>query len=418
MSDVNEAVKNLKTTIEQDIDKKMESINAKIADASPEKIKEIVSQESTELKNALEAHLGTLTKEQQKQMDNLEVEFKKYKQQGASAGHSLGRTFTKALKDELSKDELKAKLEGYAQNQSKGFDFNMKAVGNMSITGNLTGDVIEPDRIAGIKVAVERKKRIRELLSGGTMSADKITFVRESGGEGTTSTVAENGNKPQTDYDFTNVESPARKIANHVRVSEELLTDMDALVGFLGLRMPQKIKLVEDTQLLYGDGNAPNLTGLTINASAGTGSGMSVASPQKWDAMIATMSQLSQTEYSASAFVMNDQDFYEMLLVKDTQNRYVAPFLWEGGLASLFGVPIITNNTVDAGHLLCGDFQMGAQLFDRQGVNIRFYDQDQDNAIKNMVTVVAEERLALPIYYDGAFVYDSFADIITDITAA
>jgi hypothetical protein len=48
---------------------------------------------------------------------------------------------------------------------------------------------------------------------------------------------------------------------------------------------------------------------------------------------------------------------------------------------------------------------------------IRFFDQDRDNAIKNMVTIVIEERLALPIYYTDGLVKGTFSAAITDLTS-
>jgi hypothetical protein len=38
--------------------------------------------------------------------------------------------------------------------------------------------------------------------------------------------------------------------------------------------------------------------------------------------------------------------------------------------------------------------------------------------VLNLVTVVIEERLALPIYYNEMFFYDSFANVAAAITAS
>jgi hypothetical protein len=59
-----------------------------------------------------------------------------------------------------------------------------------------------------------------------------------------------------------------------------------------------------------------------------------------------------------------------------------------------------------------------AQIAQREGISVRLYDQDQDNAVKNLVTVVVEERLAFPIYYPTAFYYDTFANTIAAIESA
>jgi HK97 family phage major capsid protein len=81
-------------------------------------------------------------------------------------------------------------------------------------------------------------------------------------------------------------------------------------------------------------------------------------------------------------------------------------------------VPIIANTAVTLGDFLVGDFASGVQLFDRLQANIRFFEQDEDNATKNLVTVVAEERLALPIYRPTAFIYGNFATALAEGSGA
>lgn len=72
------------------------------------------------------------------------------------------------------------------------------------------------------------------------------------------------------------------------------------------------------------------------------------------------------------------------------------------------GIPIIQTNALNDDDFLLADFPMLTTLFDRTGVNVRFYDQNEDNAIKNLVTVVIEARLALPTYLPNAGRYGAF----------
>jgi len=44
----------------------------------------------------------------------------------------------------------------------------------------------------------------------------------------------------------------------------------------------------------------------------------------------------------------------------------------------------------------------------RQAPRIRFFDQNQDDAEKNVILVRIEERVALPVFYDNAFIKVSF----------
>ncbi|BBK35113.1 hypothetical protein STAQ_01910 [Allostella sp. ATCC 35155] len=57
---------------------------------------------------------------------------------------------------------------------------------------------------------------------------------------------------------------------------------------------------------------------------------------------------------------------------------------------------------------LTGAFRLGAQLFAREGADVQISTEDRDNFIKNMVTIRAEERLALGVYRPEAFIHGEF----------
>lgn len=360
---------------------------------------------------------------QQEQMDKIHAEVKKYREQGASAGHALKLTLAGHIERELKSDKLKGQWENYQMTKKGGpvLDLAMKAVGTMTTSASLTetaGTIIQETRVPGVKGLIERTTRLRDLLPGGSTNSNQVLYVKEVAGEGSVGTTAEGGAKSQIDFDLQSAVAPVRKIAGHTKISEELLTDLSAMASFLGMRIPQKIKLVEDTQIFSGDGNSPNLTGLSVNANDGTGSGIVAdAVIQNWDVLIAAASERRQSDYSVNGIVLNPADFDQMLLVKGTDDHYVAPFIWQNGVPTLRGIPIYLNTVITAGNFLMGDWLNGAQIFDRMGVNVRFYDQDEDNAQKNLVTVVGEERLALAIYYDDAFTYGNFDTLKVEISS-
>jgi HK97 family phage major capsid protein len=76
-----------------------------------------------------------------------------------------------------------------------------------------------------------------------------------------------------------------------------------------------------------------------------------------------------------------------------------------------------TKMTEMVGKFLAGDFALGSQLFQRQGMTIEFFDQDRDNVPLNLITIRMEERHGLAVYRPDAFVYGTFTTAVTDLAA-
>ena len=69
-----------------------------------------------------------------------------------------------------------------------------------------------------------------------------------------------------------------------------------------------------------------------------------------------------------------------------------------------------------SGKFLTGAFQLGAQIFDRMDAVVEISTEDDQNFRKNLVTVLAEERLALAVYRPEAFVKGDFTASATAAT--
>jgi HK97 family phage major capsid protein len=71
-------------------------------------------------------------------------------------------------------------------------------------------------------------------------------------------------------------------------------------------------------------------------------------------------------------------------------------------------LPVLDSTTLEPGEFLIGAFDVAAQLWDREDANVEISTEDQDNFIKNLVTIRAEERLALTVYREESFIYGDF----------
>jgi len=174
--------------------------------------------------------------------------------------------------------------------------------------------------------------------------------------------------------------------------------------------------------LLFGSGTGTptQLEGLTsrsgvLDATDVSISGLTAA--QKVDAIIAACSALAAQEYMPDTIMLNPQDVYDIMLLKASDNDYLQRinFTTDGRLV-IKGIVVFETTAMTAGNFLVGEMSRAAQMFQREGLSVRFFDQDQDNAVKNLITVVIEERIALAVPYEDAIFYDSFADVINAVS--
>lgn len=340
------------------------------------------------------------------------------------AGTSFGmpKTFHNELGEKLQKRSTDLKN---FKSQKRGFgeiELEAKAVGNMASATSLTGSYfVPPTVVPGIDVKPYEQVHMRNLLPVGTTNSNVVRYVRDNGGEGGPAMVAEGGTKPQIDRDLQIYDANVRKMATYFRVPEEMIDDIPYLQSFLSQIGLEEVMAVEDAQVLYGDGTGQNLSGLFTNATAFAAGTSVVAAPNNFDVLLAARKQARVAKYNPSIALVSPIDFFDMVEKKDTTNNY----LFHGGgngldlagvLTTRTGLRIIEHTAVTAGDFLVFDPSKAA-IFDRTGTTVRFYDQDQDNAIKNLITIVIEKRLALPIYQPAAFIKGTFTTAITDLTS-
>ena len=254
------------------------------------------------------------------------------------------------------------------------------------------------------------------------MIGDKVVYRKESGtGEGTVVTVDGAGSKPQLDKDIITAVAPAVKIAAYSKISEEMLTDLDFVSSFVTFQMTEDVYDKEDQQLLYGTGGTgpQQIEGLSVASgvltAANLPSGLTLSNvDHKIDAIIAAAATLAASNYVADTILVHPVDMYDIMLLKDTADgQYLnrINFTTDGRLV-IAGLVVGQSTAVTQGQFLVANMARAAQGFQRAGLSVRFYDQNEDDAIKNLVTIVIEERLALAIGRPSGIFYDSFADVV------
>ncbi len=316
---------------------------------------------------------------------------------GAAGQPSLGRSFVEA-------DNVKAFL---AQTTPKGrVDMTVQAAITSLTTDadGSAGDLVQTTRVPGVLGLAERRMTVRDLISPGNMDGNALEYVKETGFTNNAAPVAEGAKKAESSIKYDAITTSARVIAHFVKASRQILSDASQLASLIDHRLRYGLAYKEEQQLLNGDGTGQNLLGIIPQASS-FADPVGLADTTQIDLLRLALLQAELAEYPSTGIVLNPIDWAVIELTKDSTGRYIignpqgtmAPTLWNR--------PVVTTPAITVDKFLAGAFQMGAQVFDRWQARVEVATENEDDFVKNLVTILAEERLALAVYRPEAFIY-------------
>jgi len=277
--------------------------------------------------------------------------------------------------------------------------------------GNVGGYLYQPTRVPGILAAPPAEPRVRDLFPVIPTSEGAIEFVREVSTTNAAAPTAETTAKAQSAAELEVKQVSVRTIAHWLPATRQILADSESLRAYCDAFLLTGLHLVEDDQLLNGDGTGVNLTGLLTDEDIQTitqGTSPSAATDNMADAIRRGITLIENLRYSPSAVVLNPNDWEDIELLKDENGRYLFARPDARAPRQMWGLPVVTTTAITAGQFSVGAYNQAAAVHDRQQSSVRVSDQHSDYFIKNLVAILAEERLALTVYRPEAIVLGTF----------
>jgi HK97 family phage major capsid protein len=324
-----------------------------------------------------------------------------------------------------------AKSIGEAFTSSKGFQRIVSAdvkgstftTGAVDVKATLTtgaGGVglLQPQYLPGVLPLLFQRLTVADLMPNSGASSNSIIYMRESSVTNAAATVAEGGLKPASDLNYAQVTETFKKIANTLKISDEMISDVPYVQGQVNGRLVFFVQQKEEQQLLSGAGTGSELLGL-LNRS-----GLTAAQAKATDSAIdAIYKDITKIRVSAfvdpSAIVMHPTDWQAIRLLKDANNQYFAggPFTAAygngpfnggdrsvlGGNDSLWGLPVVVTTSATVGTAVVGAFNTCAEVFRKGGITVEATNSNENDFLTNLIAIRAEERLALAVYRPAGF---------------
>jgi len=321
---------------------------------------------------------------------------------------------TKSIGQQYVESDAYKNAFGSGARQGQNVGIEVKAITSLTTNADgSAGDLVRVDRVQSpMQMLPDRQLTIRALIAPGQTASSSIEYVQETGFTNNAGMVAEGTLKPESTLKLDLKNAPVRKIAHWFLASAEILADAPGLRSMIDNRLRYGLAFVEDVQLLKGDGTGQNLTGIKPQAADyAVPVGLTgFATPSMIDKLRIAQLQVALALYPADGQVLHPMDWAAIEMMKDGEGRYLIGNP-QGTLApTLWGLPVVPSMAQTPGEFTVGAWRMGAQLFDREQSGVLVSTEDGDNFRRNMVTILAEERLALTVYRPEAFVDGTFAN--------
>ncbi|NNN34379.1 phage major capsid protein [Streptomyces sp. S3(2020)] len=274
-----------------------------------------------------------------------------------------------------------------------------------------TNGVATIERPAGVKqVQPDYPLTVAALFASASMSGSVIEQVVDLGtGTLAAAEVAEGAVKPESSINLDTVSVTPKTVAHWVKISRQAADDNAQLTGYINNRLMYGLAKRLDQQLMSGNGTGANLRGLLNTTGLSTYTPATGETLAKEVAIRKAITVAQIAGFAPTGLVIHPTDWADVELSETTDEAFRVNTNIQSAMSpQLWGVPAVVTTAVPAGTFLIGDFVQAATLYTRQAATILMTDSDGDDFISNILTILAETRVALAVDVPKAVVKGAY----------
>ena len=210
--------------------------------------------------------------------------------------------------DEIFESEKFKDFSNGKTKESGKFELKLKDAVT-SITGNYTGDRLITRQDPRVFPLVQERPNIRDfmIVDRGEDAFPNMSFAQIYELDRNAAAVSENGRLPQSSFKIKEEFTSVRRIGTFLDISKRLLKSRVYVRSFIVNRLPLWVRMAEDFQIMFGDGQGDNLKGITkydnvkcvsqyITEDIVTGAAGSVKSLQSYDGGAQTLIEFTDPQ--------------------------------------------------------------------------------------------------------------------------
>ena len=238
---------------------------------------------------------------------------------------------------------------------------------------------------------------VRDLFAAEQISGSTLVYLVEGAIQGAPAVTAEGAEKPQVHFaDPTPKTVSLAKVACHIKESDEYINDYPFLASAINGRLLYELGLVEQNKLVT---DLLATTGIQTGTYAATGTATDIA-----DAILqAAMDVQSGSGFAADGILINPADWYILRTGKYNGQYYGGGYFGAQDIPNIWGIPVCVSTAVASGTVVVGAFKTCGSVVANGGVAVEAVNTNEDDFVKNLMTIRAEERLALAVRRPAGF---------------
>ena len=357
--------------------------------------------------NALLSVKSELSTMVEKSIDSVKAEIKAVKDEMDKQAEEVSRksaakiASTKSIGEQIAEnlDSNMAIAEKELKSSGGSFTMNLKAVGNMLLSSNLTGDSVATYNQQQA-ILPSQKLNFRDLIP--TVQSATGTFVtyKESGSEGAIASQTEGASKGQIDYDLTEVKTVNAYIAGFATFSKQMMRSLPFIEQTL-------------TRMLIRDFfKAENASFFGTVSGAATGS-TTVTATDDVEEIIQLIGNQKTANFNASYALVSPAQMARLIISTYNKGYYAgagAVILNGAGGLTIFGTPVFEASWVTDDKVLIFDRDY-LERVEVEGLNVTFSYENGTNFVQNLVTARIECYEAINLMLPTAAIYADLGNV-------
>lgn len=313
---------------------------------------------------------------------------------------SLGQSF---IESEAYKGNHKNGINARFGYELKGYEFEPNYLGIKTTMTMAAGFAPANDRTDIVVPFATRRPVFQDFIPTTQTDLDTVKFMEETTFTNAAAETTENTAMPESAIAYTERSQPIELVGTFLPITEQQLEIAEAIRGTIDQRLMLMLMLREEGQLLAGNGTPPNIAGFLNKSGIQTQAKGTDSIP---DACYKLMTKLRGGSNAGfvepSLFVFHPNDWQDVRLLKDANGNYIWGNPSEAGPERIWGKSVLVTTAITENTALSGDFQLFSAIWRKRGARIDVGMQN-DDFVKNKITLRITSRLALLIYRAAAF---------------